>query len=1079
VRSGLEAPSRTKLAPAGFFALRTPLLPFDEIAAWTSGCRAADLPTDSERLDDLLAADRELLRRKLRAVLEQPEVREAVFLASPDLTESLPFWYQDPAGERGQRIERALVRYFVRMASRPTPFGLFAGCSAAPLGSPTRLELPPRAGYQRHTRLDMDYLFALADAFQRQPERCRAFHVRTNSSLYRAAGRFRYVEAKVHDKERSYHLVAVDDNPYVRATLEGARDGARPTDLAAALVAQDPDIAPGVAQAFIDELIANQLLITELIPAVTGPEPVQDLVTQLTESEPTRPLSEALARAAAALQAIDAAGLGAEPERYRTIARDLESGTARVDLARLFQVDLVKPVTEVGLGEAVIAELTRGVQVLHRLGRWFMGSDPLVRFRESFVGRYEAREVPLVEALDEELGIGFDAAGEAGAEASPLLEGLAFRPRTRNTTVEWEDWQSYLFVKLEACLRQGLRELELSPHDLDQLAVPEPLPLPDAFAVTAVLSADSAEVLARGDFQVLFTGAGGPSGARQLGRFCHADPRLHEYVRDHLRAEEALQPGAIFAEVVHLPEGRVGNVLCRPVLRDYEIPFLGRSGAPADRQIPITDLLVAVRGDDIVLWSRQLGCRVVPRLSTAHNYQARSLRVYKFLCALQNQGRRANLAWEWGLFKHAPFLPRVRVGRLVLARACWRLDRDVLQALGKLSGTALFRAVQTLRAERGLPRWALFAEGDNELLVDFDNVLAVETLIDLVKSQPRALLFEMFPGPERLAAHGPEGRFTHELHIPFTCRKEPTPTHRPAPPVSTAALIPRTFLPGSEWLYAKLYTGAATADQVLREVVGPLTREALARGTADGWFFLRYGDPDWHIRWRLHGPADRLRTEMLPRLEEAVRRLLDDGRVRKVQLDTYERELERYGGPEGIALSERIFQADSEAVLSIVELLSGDAGMDARWRLTLRGMDQLLTDLGLSWDEKRSVVRSARAAFARESPADPQPLGDKFRRERASLEKLLVATEDEHGPLTPGIRLLRRRSEHLAPIAEQMRSAVQAGRVAVPLPALAESYLHLHANRLLRSAQRPQEFVLYFLLDRLYEGRQARQKSGA
>jgi hypothetical protein len=65
--------------------------------------------------------------------------------------------------------------------------------------------------------------------------------------------------------------------------------------------------------------------------------------------------------------------------------------------------------------------------------------------------------------------------------------------------------------------------------------------------------------------------------------------------------------------------------------------------------------------------------------------------------------------------------------------------------------------------------------------------------------------------------------------------------------------VVRRFPPGSEWLYAKLYTGAATADQVLRQVVRPVTEAALRCGAADGWFFIRYGDPDWHLRLRLHG----------------------------------------------------------------------------------------------------------------------------------------------------------------------------------------------------------------------------------
>ena len=89
---------------------------------------------------------------------------------------------------------------------------------------------------------------------------------------------------------------------------------------------------------------------------------------------------------------------------------------------------------------------------------------------------------------------------------------------------------------------------------------------------------------------------GGPSGARLFGRFCHGDSALQSAVEEHLRAEEALDPEAIFAEIVHLPRSRDVNVAARPVLRGYEIPCLGQSGAPGDRQIPLADLTVSEKG---------------------------------------------------------------------------------------------------------------------------------------------------------------------------------------------------------------------------------------------------------------------------------------------------------------------------------------------------------------------------------------------------------------------------------------------------------------------------------------------------
>src|SRR5262245_3040574 len=161
-------------APSGFFALRTPLLPFDELLAWSDGLEAALAADDPPRLEAALTEDRAGLRRRLRAIVTRPEVREALFVASPALEERLDLWLREPEGEPGQKLERALVRYFARMAGRATPFGLFAGCSVGTLGDQTCLALADRACYRRHTRLDMDYLVLLTDALARAPELRRA-----------------------------------------------------------------------------------------------------------------------------------------------------------------------------------------------------------------------------------------------------------------------------------------------------------------------------------------------------------------------------------------------------------------------------------------------------------------------------------------------------------------------------------------------------------------------------------------------------------------------------------------------------------------------------------------------------------------------------------------------------------------------------------------------------------------------------------------------------------------------------------------------------------------------------------------
>ena len=1078
-RGGTQERGAAGFGHAGFFALRAPLLPAEDHLAWSEGMTGD------------LDANVALLRDRLRARIERPEVREALFIASPTMWDSLPHWLEDPEGERGQKVERSLVKYLSRMAIRATPFGLFAGTAVGRIGDRTHLTLAPVAEHGRHTRLDGDYLDRLCRALAGTPAIAAGLTLRPSSSLYRAAGRYRLVESRLDGGSRSYHLVALEPDEYLEAAIERARSGARPGEIARHLVELDPDIEPDEAAGYVNELVAAQVLVPDLAPPVTGPDPLADLLAQLSDVPAAQPAAELLGRTRESLAQLDRGGPGAAPERYRAIAAELAALPARVELPRLFQVDLVVSAAEASLSRELVDEVLRAVELARRLMPAL--PDPLAAFAREFAARYEAREVPLTEVLDEESGIGFGRSSAPSAEAAPLLQGIPFAARLDDTRGARAPGHAHLADRIGRAIARGEDAVELTAEDLEALSARTPAPLPDAFAAMVQLSAASAEAAARGELDIHLLGLNGPSGAGLLGRFCQGDPAMAACVAEHLRAEEALRPDALHAEVVHLPEGRIGNVIFRPVLRGAEIPYLGRSGAPADQQVPLDDLLVSVRGGRVILRSRRLGREIIPRLTTAHNYQSRSLGPYRFLCALQRQS--GGPAISLGPLELLPYLPSIRAGRVVLAPARWRVPGRDLAALWPKEGGRAERlaAAAALRERHRLPRRVLLVEHDNTLPVDLENPLSVDAFAHLVRARDHVTLRALTPAPEQAVVTGPGGRFQHELVIPFVRLKPVDAAQDGAadaatPAVAARADVPRElrhFPPGSSWLYAKLYTGTATADQVLCEVVSPLLAELRAAGAIDGWFFLRYGDPDHHLRLRFRGDPARLAGEALPALHRAAAPLLDDARITRVALDTYEREVERYGGPAGVELAEALFAADSDAVLAIHELLGGDEGLDAAWRLTLLGIELLFEDLGLDLEARHAVCAGAHDALAREHGAEgamrtvlTRAIGDRYRRERAALEALLDPTRQPDSPLWPGVEILRHRSAAIAPVAAALREAEAAGRLTRTVREMAWDLAHMYANRMLRSAARAQEMVLYGLLARLCDARLARSRRG-
>ena len=210
-------------------------------------------------------------------------------------------------------------------------------------------------------------------------------------------------------------------------------------------------------------------------------------------------------------------------------------------------------------------------------------------------------------------------------------------------------------------------------------------------------------------------------------------------------------------------------------------------------------------------------------------------------------------------------------------------------------------------------------------------------------------------------------------------------------------------------------------------MIAPLAHELISSGAADRWFFLRYGDPRFHLRVRFHGDE----PAILGAVQQLAARALEAGLARDAELGTYQREIERYGGADGMLVAERLFHADSDAVVALLDMFEpGERGLEERWQTGVLGSHALLCDLGLDDQAQAAFTRRMHAAFEREFRADARlrnAIAGRVRAELGTVDALLAATADSEHPLTPGIAVLAQRSERISPLAADLADLRAAG----------------------------------------------------
>jgi len=707
--------------------------------------------------------------------LQNPLLQEAIFLASPVLLDEIgKFLSGNLTKEKEiEKLKNAIFRYFSRMTSRCTPFGLFAGVSIGKFDDEmTKAEEQKTltvlrsygltvSNFRRYTRLDMHFLCALAQDFGKKEEIRRNVKYYPNSSLYRLGNSFRYVEYFYKNSKRVHQISSVDFSEYLEAILDAAQNGlylAELVFLVLQMLQEEENISATEAGNYIKELIENQILVSDLEPEITG----KDFLEQLLKVMPNEAKQdkESLTHLSTLLKQMDEQHSGNSISLYKEAEEIVKTTGTSYEKNFLFQVDMFKPVENATLNSKIAEEILEAIAIMNKM-TFAQRETVLQKFTDNFSERYEEREMPLLPVLDVESGIGYPV---NKGDISPLLEGYAF-PGKENAqhTIRWNQVDKILHKKLINNYKTNGHSVEFTDKDFESLKENWD-DLPQTFSCMCEVFSQN-----NNNPNIYVHSAGSSSAANMLGRFCHIDKALEEYVKEITSFESSQEPDKIYAEIVHLPEARLGNILLRPVLREYEIPYLAKASVPLDYQISLSDLFVSVRQGKIVLRSQKLNKEVVPRLSTAHNYSNNAMPVYHFLCDLQTQGLRGGVGFSWGsLAGEFDFLPRATYKNTILSLATWKVKTENFN-FGKLSShTEIKEKIQQWRQERNIPQLALLTEGDNELLVDFENVLSVKMLFSAVKKRPEFELKEFLFDMENSVVKDEEGNpLTNEFIITF------------------------------------------------------------------------------------------------------------------------------------------------------------------------------------------------------------------------------------------------------------------------------------------------------------------------
>jgi len=278
--------------------------------------------------------------------------------------------------------------------------------------------------------------------------------------------------------------------------------------------------------------------------------------------------------------------------------------------------------------------------------------------------------------------------------------------------------------------------------------------------------------------------------------------------------------------------------------------------------------------------------------------------------------------------------------------------------------------------------------------------------------------------------------------------------------------LKRSYYPGEEWVYMKLYMGPETAEEWICHHLPRIQDDIRNDISGALFFYIRFLDPDYHIRLRVYIPQRKYFSRVIDivNLHSAI--MIKQGLIWKTEICTYEREMERFSA-EKIEIFERAFSIDSEFWLKILPWIEDqDNREDLRWKMALVSTYRYYRDLIRDPEEIIRIMSKIVQALKQELKPGRTILfqiDQKFRKVRTDL--LPYMEEELH--IFPQVEgLLRSRSFRLTELFEPFRHEESYFTWSKADQNFAD-LVHMSLNRVLRSKHRMQEFVVYYYLVKL------------
>lgn len=908
--------------PCDFYVTRTPLLSADDYFEMFN-------PRSQSNLE-----------KKLVDFFLNPVFKEVLASSSQSTYEALCRVQQrENILHPSEQLIDTLLKYYIRLTTRPTPFGLLAGVSLGKFEDTSNILLRTINYHTKRARVDMDWLYGVIQTIEADPEIRTQLMVRFNECIYEHGSHLEknYVTVLQLNKAKNEYGTTIRYTKQVKLVRSLSKNYICFSDLIDKMLEANNTVPRDIIENFLNQLLDNEFLISDFRPPMTEINQVEYIVKKLKNISANTFAEKYIVQLETLQTLIDT-------------YNKLQIGSGELTLKKIrdymqhiyksnhyLQIDLKSSAYCNSLSSDLKQELKEFVFELLKISPEYQVNEAYSAYINAFIEKYGfAAEVPVLELLDSSSGLGVP----QYYNNRDVLQGAIPMPsKSQNIS----RLKNLIKSKTLVALRNGESTVELTKSDFDYITSDQtiidsenPSDFIPSFELFLIVHLQN-----QGSNSYAFTIAPAISSngiGNNFGRFRDMFSDLEtEQFSSEFKKQKEVYSDYIFAEISEIPErGRTSNISINVDDCEYQL-VLSSAEDSKKKTISVNDLYISVDNNtrNFVIRSNSLNKKILLG-STSMLNPAFGSNVFRFLREISLKYRYNPMTTLYSLLENDDiYVPRLTFKHIIIRPETWIVSKSILNWNNNDEHQFLL-LFQEFKTSWKLPRYVLLNYLDNRLLLDLENQTHLYIIYKYLKSN-KVQSIKLTEASYITQGYGAQDDDNHnyvtEIVVPFKAVYHTDSNQDKKPNAFTKSDIKKNsmkihqrdldLIPGKEnWLYFKLYDNIKFRNELL-SIIYKNMEILIDEKMIDQYFFIRYNDPKPHLRIRVHSSQKEATLSTLTNLMVLFEKLRKEALISTVLIDTYHREAERYGGTKLIQDAEKYFFYDSRFVLKTLDTYLG------------------------------------------------------------------------------------------------------------------------------------------------------------